>query len=85
MSPELEALDQLSGGDLPLPVVRGLFPDAARFARGLSALLAAGEVRLVAADGTEVRDWQWGHVLAEIDAAPGCRVSLTQIGARRIG
>ena len=33
MSPELETLDQLLGGDLPLTVIRKLFPDAERFVR----------------------------------------------------
>ncbi len=85
MSPELETLDQLLGGDLPLPVVLDLFPDAAHAARGLSGLLATGDVRLVTTDGAEVPGWRHGQVLAEPGVLPGCRVSLTPAGARRIG
>jgi hypothetical protein len=46
MSPELETLDQLLGGDMPLAVVCGLFDNGERFARSVAAMLHAGEVRL---------------------------------------
>ena len=84
MSPELETLDQLQGGDMPLAVIRHVYPDAARFARGLGGLLATGEVRLVAADGTAVPAWRWREVLAA-DPLPDVAVSLTPAGAHRIG
>ncbi|HEX4607877.1 MAG TPA: hypothetical protein VH092_06715 [Urbifossiella sp.] len=85
MSPELETLDRLQGDDLPLTAVRRLYPDADRFARGVSALLAAGEVRLMAADGSTVPGWQWRLALADPGARPGVRVALPPAGARRIG
>jgi hypothetical protein len=31
MSPELETLDQLAGGDMSLAVIRRLYPDVDRF------------------------------------------------------
>jgi hypothetical protein len=83
-SPEMETLDQLLGGDMPLMVIRQVYPDPARFARGVGGLLAAGEVRLVAADGAEVPPWQWREVLAA-NPLPDMAVSLTPAGAQRIG
>lgn len=85
MSPELETLDQLLGGDLPLAVVRQVYPDAGRFARGLGGLLAAGEVRLVTADGAAVPAWQWRVLLAADPPPPGVAVVLTPAGAARVG
>jgi hypothetical protein len=88
MSPELETLDQLAGGDLPLTVIRGLFDDGERFIRSLLAMLDAGEVRLLAADGAEFARWQWREVLiaASSPAAPsGPRLAITKIGGRRMG
>lgn len=42
MSPELETLDQLAGGDMPLSLIHGLYPDDAGFICGLSGLLKGG-------------------------------------------
>ena len=39
MSPELETLDQLQGGDLLLSVIRGLFLDHDSFVRGVAGVL----------------------------------------------
>jgi hypothetical protein len=88
MSPELEILDQLVGGDLPLTVIRGLFGDDERFVRALLAMLDAGEVQLLAADGTEFARWQWRAVLIPSSfttAMNGSRVAITKVGGRRIG
>lgn len=85
MSPELETLDQLLGGKMPLPVIRGLYSDDARFANGLSALLHAGDVRLLGQDGADVPRWMWREVLADPSAWPPLVVHLTEVGARRIG
>lgn len=83
MSPELETLDQLLGGDLPLQVIAGLYPDDARFVYGLSGLLGSGEVLLVRADGAELPEWQWQKELAA--PTTDVLVRITQAGARRIG
>jgi hypothetical protein len=58
MSPELEVLDQLQGGDLPLRVVASLFPDEAHARRAIAAMLAAGELELLDAEGTALSPWQ---------------------------
>jgi hypothetical protein len=86
MSPELETLDQLLGGDLTLAVVRGLFETDVRFVRAVLAMLDAGEIRLYA-NGVEVPRWRWREMLS----APGQsglaepRLTITEAGGRRIG
>jgi hypothetical protein len=84
MSPELETLDQLVGGDLPLRVIYDLFPDDIRFESGMSSLLRSGEIRLLAEDGAELPQWKWREVLAVPSNWPEIRVSLTPVGAQRI-
>lgn len=84
MSPELETLDQLIGGDLPLIVLRRFYSDDLGFNRGLSGLLRAGEVRL-SLDGMDVPEWRWREVLANPDKWSTLRAHLTSFGARRIG
>ena len=85
VSPELETLDQLLGGDLSLSLIRGLYPDDGRFARGMSDLLHSGEVRLVGEDDTELSRWRWREVLADPSAWNEVHVGITRAGARRIG
>jgi hypothetical protein len=87
MSLELEVLDQLEGGDMPLSVVASLFPDEAHARRAIAALIAAGEVSLLAAEGAAVTPWQ----LRELERQPASwradtwhRLALTDAGARRI-
>lgn len=85
MSPELDTLDQLLGGDMPLPLIRVQYPDDARFARGLLWLLHAGEVRLVGDDGTELPLWRCREVLVDPDTRGRMRVVITRAGVSRIG
>jgi hypothetical protein len=85
MSPELEVLDQLLGGDLPLSIIFGLFPDKSRFVTGLTGLLRDGNVRLIADCGRELPQWQWRDVLGAPGTWPTVRVTLTEAGARLIG
>jgi len=86
-SPELETLNQLLGGALPLATIRHLYPDDDRFLRGLSRLLSSGQLRLLTVEGADVPSWQWhtllvkGTILLELD---GFRVKLTARGARRV-
>ena len=83
MSPELGTLGQLLGGDLPLTVIRRLFPDRERFVGAVVAMLGAGEVRLLDADRRVIPRWRWRDVLlAEPDIA---RLEITELGIRRIG
>jgi hypothetical protein len=82
MSLELETLDQLCGGDLPIAVVRGLFADSDRFVHAIMAMLSAGEIRLVDADDAVVPRWRWRDILCA--SATDVRLSITDTGARRI-
>jgi hypothetical protein len=70
---------------MPLPLIRELYADDVRFARGLSGLLAAGEVLLVTGGGTELPRWRWRDVLADPAAWEGVRVRIAEAGGRRIG
>ena len=83
MSPELETLDQLSGGDLSVSVIRSLLPNEDQFLRAIEAMLAAGEIRLTTADNTVVPKWQRRETL--LSATDFTRVSITELGGRRIG
>jgi hypothetical protein len=82
VSPELETLDQLLGGDLPLPVIRSLFADEDRFALALTAMLDAGELRLVEGDGRDMSKWRWREVLNA--NAASTRVAIAKAGVKRI-
>lgn len=65
---------------MPLGLIRELFDDQERFARAIMAMLNAGEVRLIGADGVAVASWRWREELA---AASEVRLSITEAGARR--
>lgn len=86
MSAELETLDQLLGGDLPLQIIRDLYPDDETFAKSLQALLRNGDVRLLM-DGVEVPQWRWrelndrSQLMLEL---PRFRLAATDQGARRV-
>ena len=88
MSPELEALDQLQGGDMPLRVVAALFPDEAHARRAIGAMLAAGELTLIDAAGAAVALWQVRDVERQLGSwhdDTEFRLAITAAGARRIG
>jgi hypothetical protein len=87
MTPELETLDQLVGGDLPLKIIRGLYPDAEAFRRGVLGLLSCGDVLLLMIDRTEVPKWRWRELFVEgmvMDELGNMRLTITDQGARRI-
>jgi hypothetical protein len=86
MSPELETLDQLQGGDLPLGEVRKVFNDDGRFSHAVFAMLDAGEVRMLS-EGSEVPRWQWRQLLTSPSQSElsGLRLAITAAGAKRIG
>ena len=88
MSPELETLDQLQGGDLSLELVAKLFPSFDDFRRGVQGMLSSGDVVLTAQDGSEVPKWQWQELFRN-QRVPGSvtqlRLRLTRQGSQRIG
>ena len=86
MSLELEVLDQLQGGDLPLPTIRTLFADEESFNRAISGLVRSGDVRLLT-DGFVVPAWRLRELFADSDShlhRPPLTVQLTDQGGRRI-
>ena len=86
MSRELETLDQLLGGGMPLQVVRKLYPDDKSFAVAIHALLRNGDVRLLS-DGTEVPQWRWRELFeagAVTEEMPRLRLDITDQGASRV-
>jgi hypothetical protein len=83
---ELEALDQLVGGDLSLAVIRQVFPDDGAFLQGVADLLGAGDVALVV-EGIAVEQWQVRELFGEgaiIGKLQKYALHLTEQGARRI-
>ncbi len=86
MSPELDTLDQL-GSDLPLTVIRQLYPDGHAFVQGILGLLSGGDVNLLTADQSVVPAWQWKKLLTEnkiTGELANIRLSITDQDARRI-
>jgi hypothetical protein len=87
VSPELESLDQLLGGDTSLATIRGIFADDQALQRAVYALLKAGEVRLVTRDQVTVPSWRWrelfvdGNITHELLAF---RLQITVQGASRV-
>ena len=86
MSPELETLDQLLGGDLSLKVVKQLFDDTDAFEEGVLGLLKSGDVELIAPAAGAVPQWQWQQVLSE-GRSSECNLlhlKITSQGVKRI-
>jgi hypothetical protein len=87
MTPELETLDQLLGGDLPLKVAQDLYPDAHHFRLGVLGLLSCGDIRLLTTDQAEVPPWRWRELFVEgmsITELGNMKLSITAQGARRV-
>jgi hypothetical protein len=86
MSPELETLDQLLGGEMPLEVFMRIYPDRPAFDRGILGLLKSGHVRLLQ-DRAEVPSWQWSEIINRplADQISGFYLEITEDGARQIG
>lgn len=87
MSPELETLDQLLGGDLSLSVILDIYPDTDGFLRGVYGLLNSGDVLLLERD-TVVPEWRWRELCANgniLDILKAATLSITEQGAKKIG
>jgi len=87
MSPELETLDSLLGGELSLAVIRALYPDAEAFNRGVLALLSSGEVCVLGVDGGAVPSWLWRQLFAAEGVANELellRIKITDKGIQRM-
>jgi len=87
LSPELETLDQLVCGGMPLTIIRRLYPDDGTFMRGVLGLLRNGDVRLLSSEQTEVQQWRWRELFIEgtVIAALGTLwLDITDQGAKRI-
>jgi hypothetical protein len=83
MSPELETLDQLLGGDeLPVSIIRNLFADNDQFIHSITMMLAAGEVRLLENGQQDVPQWRWRDALTT--NSESTRLMITETGTRRI-
>jgi hypothetical protein len=85
MSPELEILDQLVGGDMLVCVLRQLFQDEEHFIRATTWMLNQGEIQLIDQEGAEVPAWNWKHALRKSLETPAdeYRLSITLSGCRR--
>jgi hypothetical protein len=87
MSPELETLDQLLGGALPLAAIRDVYPNEDAFRLGVLGLLNSGDVCLLTIDHNDVPSWRWrelfvdGAVMKELG---GMNLKITAQGTRRI-
>jgi hypothetical protein len=87
LTPELEVLDQLLGGDLPLHVVAALFDDSERCDRAIAAMIAAGEVRVLDSARAPVPLWRVRELRSQPEfwaAASGYRLEITDAGSKRI-
>jgi hypothetical protein len=79
-SPELETLDQLLGGAMPLTVIRTLFPDECSFVKGIYGLVACGDARLLTTDGAQVPPWRRRELFDEgglISELPNLQLDAT--------
>jgi hypothetical protein len=87
MPPELEVLDQLIGGDLPLNAIAGLFPDRDHCHQALTAMLKSGEINILDGSGQLVPAWRFRELQGTEDLwseGTPYRLSITEVGAKRI-
>jgi hypothetical protein len=71
LSPELELLEQLTGGDIPLGIASKLFPDTERFLNVVDIFLRSQSVRVIRTESDNerfVQPWEL-RLLLEIPEA----------------
>lgn len=86
-SPELETLDQLLGGDMPVSVIARVFPSSESCREGLLGLLHEGDVILLNAHDEETRQWQWRELFSTSDwlqRLSTYRLRVTAQGAKKV-
>jgi hypothetical protein len=85
-APELETLDQLLGGDMPLTVVAKLYSSPEAFQTGIKGLLSCGDVLLLDTEGNAVPAWRWREVfdLSSAENLGQFRLHVTPQGAKRV-
>ncbi|HMH00571.1 MAG TPA: hypothetical protein VK555_04110 [Terriglobales bacterium] len=87
MSPELETLDQLLGGDLSLALILPMYPSQEAFGRGVLGLLSCGDVVLMTTEGVEVPPWRWRKLFSDrivFQQLENFRLRITPQGAGKI-
>lgn len=87
MSPELETLDQLLGGDLSLELIRRLYPNAPAFRGGVLGLIAGGDVCLLTSDDIQMPHWRCRELFADdadMSEISQMKLRITAQGAGRI-
>jgi hypothetical protein len=87
VSPELDTLDQLQGGNLLLSVVRQEFADDQVFASSIHAMLLAGDVCLRTERGEAIPAWRWRELFSDggwLADQSQLILELTEQGARRV-
>ena len=87
MSPELETLDQLLGGDMPLAVIAQLYPSSEAFRQGILGLLASGDVLLIGSADMPVPNWRWREIFSDgvlIENHRDLKLRLSASGAKRV-
>lgn len=87
MTPELETLDQLLGGNLSLTVVRNFYPDIQSFTGGILGLLRCGDVILKTVQEAEVPSWRWRELFVDGTIAEelnNLQLEITEQGAQKV-
>ncbi len=83
-SPEIELIDQLSGSDMPLPLMMDLFASEAAARRAIALYLEKGVISLLE-KGEPVPEWRALAVLRDVGGAElhagSWQLSLTRGGA----
>jgi len=85
-APELETLDQLLGGDMPLTVIAKLYSSPEAFRTGVRELLSCGDVLLLDSEGNGVPTWRWREVfdLSSAEHLGKFQLRVTPQGAKRV-
>ena len=87
MTPELEVLDQILDGSLPLHAIACLFPDVEHCKRALAAMLEDEQVVLLDPSGNQTPLWRYRELSAQPEPwqeDSGYRLAITDHGAQLV-